>query len=145
MKQIFLFIYFCLSIFCIWYMWRWYWYIFRNIGILSRRTDQHNRQFIFSETDFSFCVYIFEMLTPTIYFYFLLFLMMRIIHSQGNSCVCKYVFYFFTILDIMWISRVHTRVSIIFFIGDQPDSDFASGVNLIYYKWFVFMKEYLKI
>ncbi|XP_050451645.1 lipase member H-B-like [Cataglyphis hispanica] len=44
------------------------------------------------------------MLTFIIYFYLLLFLM-RIMHGQGNSCACN-----------------------------QPDSDFAIGVNLIYYK-----------
>ncbi|XP_029665357.1 lipase member H-like [Formica exsecta] len=45
------------------------------------------------------------MLTPIIYLYFLLFLMTKIMHGQGNSCVCS-----------------------------QPDSDFAAGVNLVYYK-----------
>ncbi|XP_029665358.1 uncharacterized protein LOC115236807 [Formica exsecta] len=45
------------------------------------------------------------MLTPIIYLYFLLFLMTKIMHGQGNLCVCS-----------------------------QPDSDFAAGVNLVYYK-----------
>ncbi|KAM0726284.1 Lipase member H [Formica fusca] len=45
------------------------------------------------------------MLTPIIYLYFVLLFMTKIMHGQGDSCLCS-----------------------------LPDSDFATGVNLIYYK-----------
>lgn len=73
----------------------------------------------------------FKMLPSITYLYVLLIFVTRIMHGQ-SLCSCKYEFFTY-----FYKRRKYILILCAYSLGNQTDLDFATGVNLLYYKWFV--------